>query len=99
MELEHHGLLSRPPSRTQSADRSLYLFRACANSMADQSHLGPPPVSAWESQELRLELKTSISIIIPAYNVEASIGTTLSGLGECQSRAEVLVVDDGSTDC
>ncbi|HEX9076452.1 MAG TPA: glycosyltransferase family 2 protein, partial [Anaerolineae bacterium] len=44
-------------------------------------------------------MKTSISIIIPAYNVEASIGTTLSGLGEWQSRAEVLVVDDGSTDC
>lgn len=44
-------------------------------------------------------MKTSISIIIPAYNVEASIGTTLSGLGEWQSNAEVLVVDDGSTDC
>src|SRR5512142_2111998 len=49
--------------------------------------------------QLKAELESSISIIIPAFNVEASIGTTLSGLGEWQSRAEVLVVDDGSTDC
>ena len=48
---------------------------------------------------LKAELKSSISIIIPAFNVEASIGTTLGSLGEWADRAEVLVVDDGSTDC
>jgi glycosyltransferase involved in cell wall biosynthesis len=42
---------------------------------------------------------TTISIIIPAYNVEGSIGATLNGLREWRERAEIIVVDDGSVDC
>ncbi len=40
----------------------------------------------------------AISIIIPAYNVEASIGNVLEGLREWRDRAEIIVIDDGSTD-
>ncbi len=40
-----------------------------------------------------------ITIVIPAYNVEKSIGETLEGLRAWRDRAEIIVVDDGSTDC
>lgn len=40
----------------------------------------------------------AISIIIPAYNVEASIGSVLEGLRDWHARAEIIVIDDGSTD-
>lgn len=40
----------------------------------------------------------TISIIIPAYNVEGSMGTVLEGLRVWRERAEIIVVDDGSTD-
>ena len=40
----------------------------------------------------------TISIIIPAYNEQASIGNVLAGLNEWRARAEIIVVDDASTD-
>ncbi|MBM3127661.1 MAG: glycosyltransferase family 2 protein [Chloroflexi bacterium] len=40
----------------------------------------------------------AISIIIPAYNVEASIGNVLEGLRAWRDRAEIIVIDDGSPD-
>ncbi len=40
----------------------------------------------------------TISIIIPAYNVEGSIGAVLEGLGAWREHAEIIVIDDGSTD-
>ena len=43
-------------------------------------------------------LQSPVTIIIPAYNVEASIGTVLEGLREWRDRAEIIVVSDGSTD-
>jgi glycosyltransferase involved in cell wall biosynthesis len=43
-------------------------------------------------------LQPSISIIIPAYNVEGSIGNVLEGLRAWRDRAEIIVIDDGSTD-
>lgn len=43
-------------------------------------------------------LQSPISIIIPAYNVEGSIGTVLEGLRAWRERAEIIVIDDGSTD-
>lgn len=43
-------------------------------------------------------LKTSLSIILPAYNEEASVGGVVSGLVEKFPEAEVLVIDDCSTD-
>lgn len=43
-------------------------------------------------------LPSRISIIIPAYNVEKSIGQTLAGLREWRARAEIIVISDGSTD-
>lgn len=40
----------------------------------------------------------SLSIIIPAFNEEASIGNVLSGLRDWRERAEIIVIDDASTD-
>ncbi|MDE3091051.1 MAG: glycosyltransferase family 2 protein [Chloroflexota bacterium] len=40
----------------------------------------------------------TVSIIVPAYNEEASIGAVLEGLREWRERAEIIVVDDCSTD-
>jgi glycosyltransferase involved in cell wall biosynthesis len=46
-----------------------------------------------------LELSQSkISIIIPVYNEEAVIGSVLDGLREWRARAEIIVIDDCSTD-
>jgi len=39
-----------------------------------------------------------ISIIIPAFNEEQSIDAVLRGLEEWKNRAEIIVVDDASTD-
>lgn len=40
----------------------------------------------------------TISIIIPAFNEEKSIGNVLNGLRYWRERAEIIVVDDASTD-
>ena len=40
----------------------------------------------------------SLSIIIPAYNEEASIANVLQGLEPWRARAEIIIVDDCSTD-
>ena len=40
----------------------------------------------------------SLSIIIPAYNEEQGISNTLQGLRQIFPDAEVIVIDDGSTD-
>lgn len=45
------------------------------------------------------KMESKVSIIIPAFNVEASIGGTLQGLAAWRDRAEIIVVDDGSSDC
>lgn len=51
---------------------------------------------------LRLSRKTrkvkSLSIILPAKNEAAAIGGTLAGIFHCYPTAEVIVVNDGSTD-
>lgn len=39
-----------------------------------------------------------LSVIIPAYNREWSIGATIDSVLACGAAAEVVVVDDGSTD-
>lgn len=39
-----------------------------------------------------------ISVVIPVYNEAEAIGKTVRGILECMPDAEVLVVDDGSTD-
>lgn len=39
-----------------------------------------------------------LSIVIPAFNEEDGIGLTLEGLLEALPQAEIIVVDDGSTD-
>ncbi len=43
--------------------------------------------------------QSPISIIIPAHNEEQSIGSVLAALQTWRDRAEIIVVDDGSTDC
>jgi glycosyltransferase involved in cell wall biosynthesis len=40
----------------------------------------------------------TITIIIPAFNEQASIDGVLDGLREWHERAEIIVIDDGSTD-
>jgi len=44
----------------------------------------------WESR---------LSVVIPAYNEEAGLGPTLTGLIDRIPGAEIIVVDDGSSDC
>jgi len=39
-----------------------------------------------------------VSIVVPAYNEAASIGTLVSGLRDAASWREIIVVDDGSSD-
>ena len=39
-----------------------------------------------------------ITILLPAYNEEQSIGKTISKIKELYPAFEVLVIDDGSTD-
>ena len=41
---------------------------------------------------------TKISIIIPAYNEEHGIGEIITRVNELYPEAEIIVVDDGSTD-
>jgi len=41
---------------------------------------------------------TSLSIVIPAYNEEMSVGKLVSCLAESFPEAEILVIDDNSTD-
>jgi glycosyltransferase involved in cell wall biosynthesis len=43
-------------------------------------------------------VQSSVSIIIPAFNEEKSIGNVLQGLAAWCARAEIIVVDDASTD-
>jgi glycosyltransferase involved in cell wall biosynthesis len=42
--------------------------------------------------------KIPVTILIPAYNEELSIGTTITRLKELYPDFEILVIDDGSTD-
>jgi glycosyltransferase involved in cell wall biosynthesis len=46
----------------------------------------------------KVKVQSPISIIIPAGNEEASVGSVLEGLREWRDRAEIIVVSDGSTD-
>ncbi len=43
-------------------------------------------------------MQPAITIIIPVYNEEAVIGSVLEGLREWCDRAEIIVIDDASTD-
>jgi glycosyltransferase involved in cell wall biosynthesis len=43
-------------------------------------------------------LQSALTIIIPAFNEEASIGSVLDGLHNWRDRAEIIVIDDASTD-
>ena len=44
------------------------------------------------------DFQSPVSIIIPVYNEEAVIGSVLDGLREWRARAEIIVIDDASTD-
>jgi len=46
----------------------------------------------------RAELISKLSIVIPAYNEEAGIALTLKSLTKLFPGAEIILVDDGSTD-
>jgi glycosyltransferase involved in cell wall biosynthesis len=50
------------------------------------------------SQSAINHLNSTISILIPAFNEEASLGSVLSGLRDWRDRAEIIVIDDASTD-
>lgn len=44
------------------------------------------------------EIKPSITILLPAYNEEQSIATTIKSIRQLHPDFEILVIDDGSTD-
>ena len=46
----------------------------------------------------RHDLSARLSIVIPAFDEEQAIADTLAGLRHCLPQAELIVVDDGSTD-
>ncbi len=52
-----------------------------------------PTASRWPLPDL-----SRLSIVVPAYNEEAAIGSTLPRLRAACPAAEIVVVDDGSTD-
>jgi GT2 family glycosyltransferase len=59
---------------------------------SDWSTLSPPPVGAWTPTK-------SVSVVIPAYNCQASLDLTLAALSRQtypSDLLEVIVVDDGS---
>jgi len=41
---------------------------------------------------------TSISIVVPFFNEEANVKQVLEEIGACQPQAEIIAVDDGSSD-
>ena len=43
-------------------------------------------------------LSSQVSIVLPAYNEEHSIGNTVREIKELYPDIEILVIDDGSTD-
>lgn len=43
-------------------------------------------------------MKTSLVVIIPAYNEEGGISATLSSLSECEDNADIVVIADNCTD-
>jgi hypothetical protein len=45
-----------------------------------------------------MELKKRIFVIIPAYNEEGSVGKVIEEVRAHLSQADILVVNDGSTD-
>ncbi len=47
---------------------------------------------------MELNQKYKITVLLPAYNEEQSIDTTISKIRELHPDIEILVVDDGSTD-
>src|SRR6266851_3589944 len=67
---------------------------------ADGRHKGPASPDPLSLRRLRMKL---LSIVIPAYNESAYIGTLLQAIAQVDTRPlgfekEVLVVNDGSTD-
>ena len=42
---------------------------------------------------------SSVTVLIPAYNEEATISSVVQACQECPYVAEIIVVDDGSSDC
>ena len=74
-----------------------------ANAIAAVSTVGytgfiwSPPILGWVADTF--SLRASVSVIIPAYNAATTIGETLASvLAQSVPPAEVLVMDDGSTD-
>jgi glycosyltransferase involved in cell wall biosynthesis len=45
-----------------------------------------------------IKKKISVTVLMPAYNEELSIGETIRRVRELHPDFEILVVDDGSTD-
>ncbi len=57
-----------------------------------------PPDAKKLKGEMGYSLQPAITIIIPAYNEAASIANVLDGLQDWRARAEIIVVDDASSD-
>lgn len=75
-------------SEPQPAQRIVRAVSEVVERLAQQA---PPPV-------IRPELLKLLSICIPAYNESAVIADTLHALAKDLPGAEIIVVDDGSTD-
>ena len=68
-----------------------------------QRYLRPAPLCTNRAGEMETALapagSTTVSVVIPAYNAERTLGETLrSVIAQTHTNLEILVVDDGSTD-
>ena len=52
---------------------------------------------AWKTQSI-MDLQPCLSVVIPCFNEEATVGEVLARVLASELTAEVVVVDDGSTD-
>lgn len=65
---------------------------------AAQAAVVSPPRPGAAPHPAPYRTRFRLTVIVPAYNESASIGPVLSGLTAQLPEAELLVVDDGSTD-
>lgn len=84
----HSGSLRRTPSEAGEIDQ------------ADSSYTNDTPIEPqWSPESFPPSKSHLVSVVIPAFNAEATINDTLKSVrSQTHLNLEIIVVDDGSTD-